>query len=403
MNTLVKYIIVGLAILLAIYFGSIIYQKLTSKNVMLDKNLETEVATGTLQKIVFSGGCFWCTSAAFHPEYGVQSAVSGYFGGTSPSPTYENHSDHREATIVYFNTASTSLKKILVKYCHDIDPTQTDGQFHDLGHSYTTAIYYFTDEQKMLAEESKKILEDSKKFGDKKIAVQIIDGRPFTFYPAEEYHQDYEIKNPVRYEYYKNGSGRTDFIKNNWANDKTFDKFISSASEISASGSDEPSALPPSSEISSASHSWKHFTPEMKAARLKELTDLQIKVTQHEGTEPPVSNLYDKNYEKGIYVDIVSGEPLYLSSDKFDSGTGWPSFVKPIDNSVATKSDSSYLIFTRTEVHSKIASSHLGHVFDDGPADRGGKRYCMNSASLKFIPLADMEAQGYGEYISQIK
>ncbi len=197
---------------------------------MLNKNLEMEVAAGTLQKIVFAGGCFWCSSATFHPEYGVKSAVSGYFGGQFKNPNYEQVSghgtDHREATLVYFDTTSTSLRKMLVNYWHGIDPTQVDGQFHDIGFQYTTAIYYFSDEQKLLAAESKEILGNSKKFGDEKIAVEILDGRGLTFYPAEEYHQDYEIKNPVRYEQYKNGSGRSEFLNNYWANDHTFDEFL---------------------------------------------------------------------------------------------------------------------------------------------------------------------------------
>jgi peptide methionine sulfoxide reductase msrA/msrB len=280
---------------------------------------------------------------------------------------------------VFFNNNSESIRKNLVNYWHDIDPTQTDGQFHDIGHQYTTAIYYFTEEQKALAEESKKILEDSKKF-PKPIAVEILDGRGLTFYPAEEYHQNYAEKNPLRYEYFKKGSGRTDFIKNNWAGDKTFAKFLSSATQTS----------------------WKGFTSEMKVEKLKTLTPLQIEVTQEEGTERPFENEYNKNYEKGIYVDIVSGEPLFLSSDKFDSGTGWPSFVKPISMDDVTLHTDNYLIYSRTEVRSKIADSHLGHVFDDGPKDRGGKRYCMNSAALRFIPLDTMQEQGYGDYTKYI-
>ncbi len=155
--------------------------------------------------------------------------------------------------------------------------------------------------------------------------------------------------------------------------------------------------------VKNTNYSWKDFTEEIKQVEIKKLTPLQEEVTQNEGTESPFANEYNKNYDPGIYVDIVSGEPLFLSTDKFDSGTGWPSFVKPVDNAVAIKTDKQLVIFPRTEVHSKIAGSHLGHVFDDGPQDRGGKRYCMNSASLKFIPLKDMDAQGYGEYVSQVK
>lgn len=376
---------------LCVYFVVIIYQKSVSKIYVNENNLkynmniqelDRKVESGELQKAVFSGGCFWCTEAVFNPEYGVVHAVSGFYGGTATNVSYENHGDHREGVLIYFNNASTSYKKLLVNYWHHIDPTQENGQFADTGPSYKTAIYYFNEEQKRLAEESKKILEESKKF-DQPIVVEILDGAPFTFYPAEEYHQDYSIKNPVRYEYYKEGSGRTDFIHKYWDNDKTFEKFLGE------------------SEV--AGHSWKNFNEKIKQEKLKELTDLQIKVTQHEGTESPFANEYDKNYEKGIYVDVVSGEPLFLSSDKFDSGTGWPSFVKPISEEMVTLKTDYFLFYPRTEVRSKVADSHLGHVFDDGPTDRGGKRYCMNSAAMKFIPLGDMERLGYGDFVGLVK
>ena len=382
-NNLIMYVLIGAVFLCAVYFGSIIYQKTNSK-INLETNLiqtnmniqelDKRVKGGELQKAVFSGGCFWCTEAVFNPKYGVVHAVSGFYGGTATNVSYENHGDHREGVLVYFNNASTSYKKLLVNYWKHIDPTQENGQFADTGSSYKTAIYYFNGDQKKLAEESKKILEDSKKF-DQPIAVEILDGSPFTFYPAEEYHQDYSIKNPVRYEYYKEGSGRSDFIHKYWDNDKTFEKFLE------------------------ARHTWENFNERIKQEKLKELSDLQIKVTQHEGTESPFVNEYDKNYSKGIYVDVVSGEPLFLSSDKYDSGTGWPSFVKPISAEMLTLKTDYFLFYPRTEVRSKIADSHLGHVFDDGPADRGGKRYCMNSAAMKFIPLKDMEEQGYSQYI----
>jgi peptide methionine sulfoxide reductase msrA/msrB len=404
-NKITMYILIGAVFLGAAYFGSIIYQKSLSK-INLESNLKQEnmniqelekkVASGELQKVVFSGGCFWCTEAVFNPEYGVVQAVSGFFGGTTPEPTYEKHGDHREGVLIYYNNASTSYKKLLVNYWKHIDPTQEDGQFADVGSSYKTAIYYFNDDQNKLAEESKKILEDSKKF-DKPVVVEILDGSGFAFYPAEEYHQDYANKNPVRYEYYKKGSGRSDFIHKYWDNDKTFEKFLTE--DLSSN------ALAPLSEGEGLGErmSWKHFTSEMKEKRLKELTDLQIKVTQHEGTEPPFKNEYNKNYEPGIYVDIVSGEPLFLSTDKFDSGTGWPSFVKPISDEVVNLKTDYFLFYPRTEVRSKVADSHLGHVFDDGPVDRGGKRYCMNSAALKFIPLVDMDKSGYQEYVKLLK
>ncbi len=403
MSKNILYLIAFITFIIALYFASIIYQKTNSKiykqenqtkNNMTIEELDKKVASGNIQKMVFAGGCFWCTQASFNPEFGLVKDFAGYFGGQFPNPTYEqisNHeTDHREVTLVYFDPASTTAKKMLVNFWHDIDPTQTDGQFHDIGHQYTTAIYYFNKEQKALAEESRKILQDSKKFADKKIVTEIIDGRDLVFYPAEEYHQDYSLKNPVRYEYYKNGSGRTKFINENWIGDKTFDQFLKDNNENK-------------DMTNNIKHTWDNFDQAQKDAKLKELSSEQVNVTQHEATERPHTNIYDKNWEKGIYVDIVSGEPLYSSSDKFDSGTGWPSFVKPISTDLLTLKTDNYLFYSRTEVRSKIADSHLGHVFDDGPKDRGGKRYCMNSASLKFIPLADMEKLGYTDYIQFVK
>jgi peptide methionine sulfoxide reductase msrA/msrB len=234
MNNILKYVLLAIISVVGIYFTSIAYQKLTSKYFMRDNSndnkLEEQVATGTLQKMVFAGGCFWCTEASYNTEYGVSSAISGYIGEGSVAPSYEEVSsggtNFREGVQVYFNNASTSVKKLLVNYWTHIDPTQDSGQFADKGKQYKTAIYYFTDEQKALAEESKKVLEDSGKFSGKKIIVEILDGKKYNFYAAEEYHQDYSVKNPVRYEYYKNGSGRTNFVKENWYGDKTFNKFL---------------------------------------------------------------------------------------------------------------------------------------------------------------------------------
>ena len=386
-----------------IYSLSVVYQKTDSKihyeqnkkiQNMTIQELDAKVQSGELEKAVFSGGCFWCTEASYDDSFGVVQAMSGFFGGTLPNPTYEQHGDHREGVLVYFNTASTTYKKLLVNYWTHIDPTQDNGQFADIGSSYKTAIYYFSEDQKRYAEESKKILEDSKKFGDKKIAVEIIDGRPFTFYPAEEYHQNYADKNPVRYNYYKEGSGRAQFMQDHWYKDTTFNKFLESSDALSQSGS---------SGNKSSIQPWHTFTEEDKMERLTELSEVQVRVTQHEGTEKPFENEYDKNYEKGIYVDIVSGEPLFLSTNKFNSGTGWPSFVRPISEKNVTIKNDFRLFYTRSEVRSAVADSHLGHVFDDGPKDRGGKRYCMNSAALRFVPLDKMEEEGYGEFVSRVQ
>ena len=372
------------------YIGQVQYQKHTENiPVVISDKVNT-----TYPKIVFAGGCFWCTEAEFDHLPGIISAVSGFSGGTVSDPSYEEvgigGTGHREAVLVYYNPASTTLDILFEHYWKHINPTDVGGQFADRGHQYTTAIYYTTGEQKSEAEKTKKMITDAKKF-TKPVVTEILPYK--NFYPAEEYHQHYKDKNPVRYEYYRNGSGRNDFIKQYWVNDtKTFAKPSTSIT-----------LKKDTKNMNTPNHPWEHFVKPSDQELHKELTDEQYNVTQKEGTERPFANLYAESKEVGIYVDIISGEPLYLSSDKYDSGTGWPSFVKPISKDVVTFKEDNTFFSKRTEVRSKIADSHLGHVFPDGPKDRGGMRYCMNSAALKFIPLKDMEKEGYGEYVSQLK
>ena len=217
------------------------------------------------------------------------------------------------------------------------------------------------------------------------------------FYPAEEYHQDYKDKNPVRYEYYRNASGRNDFIKKYWADDTvTFKEQLTTAQSVIKTTTEQKS-------MNISNKPWESFVKPSDEQLKKMLTQEQYNVTQKNGTESPFANAYADNKEVGMYVDIISGEPLFLSSDKYDSGTGWPSFVKPVSMDDVTLHVDKKLFSTRTEVRSKIADSHLGHVFDDGPTDRGGKRYCMNSASMRFIPIRDMEQEGYGAYVTLLK
>jgi peptide methionine sulfoxide reductase msrA/msrB len=364
----------------SLYISSILYQKWTSGFYMKENLQKEEEIINTLDKekskIIFAGGCFWCTEAEFNHYKGVNEAISGYAGGNKPNPTYEEVSSGttgaREAVLVYYDPSLVTLDELLQKYWSHIDPTDTDGSFADRGTQYTSAIYYFDDNQKKIIEESKKKIESMNKF-PKPIATQILPA--VEFYPAEEYHQNYKDKNPVRYNYYREGSGRNEFIRLHWQDGTT--------TNVSSSSS-------------------KYFRPSDEDIK-KMLSAEQYNVTQKEGTEKPFQNKYWDNKEVGIYVDIVSGEPLFLSTDKYDSGTGWPSFVKPVAASAVTEHEDKKLFTTRVEVRSAIADSHLGHVFDDGPADRGGNRYCMNSASLRFVPLSEMDAQGYGEYISQLK
>ena len=377
------------------------YYKYNSKQYNLNTNMQTKIETGLAngdyEKIVVAGGCFWCTEAEYNHAKGIISAVSGYADSNKPNPTYEEVSSGnvkaREAVEVIYNIKEVSTYDVLEKYFTHIDPTDSDGSFADRGYQYTPAIYYTNDNQKKVAEQVVKTINESHKF-DKEVAVQIL---PYNnFYYAEEYHQDYKDKNPVRYNVYREGSGRNNYVKIHWQDGSTTTREI--FSNVNSLNTEQNVESINKTSISTISP-WLNFTEEDKQLRLKALSDIQYKVTQQDGTERPFSDgNYNDNHDKGIYVDIVSGEPLFYSEDKFDSGTGWPSFVRPINNDVVMLSTDKKLFTTRTEVRSKVANSHLGHVFDDGPSDRGGKRYCMNGAALKFIPYDDMDAAGYSSY-----
>ena len=334
---------------------------------MEQKQEEPMMNNDNLHTIYLAGGCFWGIEAYMKKLPGVRDTDVGYANGNTENPTYEqvcyDNTGHAETVKVVYDPALIYTEQLLDGFFKVVDPTSINRQGNDRGSQYRSGIYYVDEADKAIAESAAARQKENYK---DPVVTEILPLNQF--YLAEDYHQDYLDKNPGGYCH---------------INLNAADEFIGEE------------GLGMSDDLSVLIRPEDYPVPDDQVLKEK-LTDIQYQVTQNNDTERPYTNEYAATFDKGIYVDVVTGEPLFSSEDKFESGCGWPSFSKPIIPEVVTEHTDTSFNMKRTEVRSRAGDTHLGHVFDDGPKDLGGLRYCINSASIRFIPFDDLETEGYG-------